>query len=436
MRITNTKTQTADPFKMFSLGIGLVLVTIILLISPPIATACSPAGPLPSYSIKEHVDASHVVFLGEVIQHVPDLPDHSNPIYTAKIKVADFYKGSGGDTVTMKQFGQTSLCLQEVPVGGNYLFFGTIADPDEENDFDAVYFHVNLAAIEVNQANIEAIKDAINHPNPAAADHILWQADMEEGTLYDWFYDDQAQSGGGVFNTGDDEVIAQASTAVARSGHYSAEATITNAYRAQNGSRAVRLMRWTDKPWAGGGDYFPADAYYSTWMYIPTTYNVNKYAPWDPGDGGWWNVFQFKSDDENDESQPIWTLNIAHDDLNQTMVFYAYTKYNTPASHAQSEPIPIPVGRWFHVEARYVQSANENGRVTFWQDGVEILDVDQVNTILSGNAVWGIGNYTDHIVGGEVDGTATIFFDDAIVSTQSVAPRFKTFIPILEKPSS
>ena len=77
MRITNTKTQTADAFKMFSLGIGLMLVTIVLLISPPIATACSPAGPLPSYSIKAHVDASHVVFLGEVIQHAPDLPDLS-----------------------------------------------------------------------------------------------------------------------------------------------------------------------------------------------------------------------------------------------------------------------------------------------------------------------------------------------------------------------
>ena len=249
---------------------------------------------------------------------------------------------------------------------------------------------------------------------------ILWHGDMEEGTLYDWFYDDPPNAGGGVFNTGGDDVTARASTFVAHTGRYSAEATITNAYRVQDGSRAVRLMRWTDKAWHHGGDYFPADAYYSTWIYFPTTYNVNKYDPWDPGDGGWWNVFQFKSRDSNNESQPIWTLNVSHDDNNGTMYFYLYSKYNTPASWQQTDPIPLPVGQWFHVEARYLQSADGNGRITFWQDGVQILDANNVNTILETNAVWGIGNYTDHIVGGEVDGTATLYFDDAMVTTQRI----------------
>ena len=179
--------------------------------------------------------------------------------------------------------------------------------------------------------NIPSAANAHPTDNP-----ILWHADMEEGDLYDWVYDDPPNAGGGVFNTGGNEVIARASSEVARTGNYSAEATITNAYRVQNGSRAVRLMRWTDKAWHHGGDYFPADAYYSTWMYFPTTYNVNKYDPWDPGDGGWWNVFQFKSRDKNSESQPIWTLNVAHNDENGTMYFYLYSKYNTPP-HGNSQ---------------------------------------------------------------------------------------------------
>ena len=73
-------------------------------------------------------------------------------------------------------------------------------------------------------------------------------------------------AGGGIFNTGGNEVEAIAASDFAHSGAYSARATITNAIRAQNGSRAVRLMRWTDRPWNQGGDYFPDTAYYSTWV--------------------------------------------------------------------------------------------------------------------------------------------------------------------------
>ncbi|WP_143302346.1 hypothetical protein, partial [Candidatus Entotheonella palauensis] len=128
---------------------------------------------------------------------------------------------------------------------------------------------------------------------------ILWSADHEEGSLYDWHYEDEHDAGGGIFNTGGDEVEAIASPEVVHSGQFAAKATITNATRAQNGSRAVRLMRWTDAPWSEGGTFFPDVAYYSVWMYFPLMYNPNKLEAFDPGDGGWWNVFQFKSNDSN-----------------------------------------------------------------------------------------------------------------------------------------
>lgn len=256
---------------------------------------------------------------------------------------------------------------------------------------------------------------------------ILWQADHEEGNLTDWEPIGTKEPGGGVLNTREDAVTAVATTVQAHSGRYSAQATITGALRGWRGSRAVRLMRWTNRPWDKGGHEFPRQAYYSTWMYFPRRYNSNKYPPWDPGDGGWWNVFQFKANDDDDVSQPVWALNVGHDDDARAMEFYLYSSLNRPASIDQDEPIPLPIGRWFHVEAFYRVSAGSGGEIIVWQDGHQILHGKDVRTAVSKaneNAVWGIGNYTDHIAGEPKEGRSTIFFDDAIVSARRISKSF------------
>lgn len=253
---------------------------------------------------------------------------------------------------------------------------------------------------------------------------ILWTANMEKGNLHDWTYPESQYPGGGVFNTGDDDVTAEASREVAHSGQFSAKATIRNAFRAANGKRAVRLMRWTDRPWDDGGQHFPRHAFYSCWMYLPRLYNPNKSPPWDPGDGGWWNVFQFKADDQDGNSQPIWTLNIQRDDQRQAMTFYLYSRYHEPAAILVDPTVTIPVRQWFHVEAYYAVSAAENGHIIIWLDGREILAANGIRTALQPDreyAIWGIGNYTDHITGDDRDGEASIYFDDSLVSTERVS---------------
>ncbi len=251
---------------------------------------------------------------------------------------------------------------------------------------------------------------------------ILWYADHEEGSLVDWDLGGGPNAGGGIFNTGGDQVEASASDDVAHSGRFSAKARITGAFQSQNGNRAVRLMRWTNKPWDQGGDFFRSPAYYSTWMYIPEAYDPGKDAPWDPGDGGWWNVFQFKSDDANGVSQPMFSMNIEMNEDGQ-MVPYLWSAQEEK-SYAPKTEIAITPGKWVHIEAYYKSSPNNNGRITLYQDGEQIIDVKNVQTVLPGGdeaAVWGIGNYTDHIDGGAVDGEATIYFDDSVVSTTRIS---------------
>jgi hypothetical protein len=203
-------------------------------------------------------------------------------------------------------------------------------------------------------------------------------------------------------------------------------------------------MRWTNAAWDEDGGYFPADSYYSTWVYLPERYDPTKVAPWDPGDGGWWNIFQFKSDNLAG-SQPVAVLNIGWNDEHNHMELYLDTKsYPDPRSDShtntswlQVDPVAVPVGEWFHLEARYVKSESPDGLITIWQDGTLILEATGIRTALSEQTAWGIGNYTDHIRSVDSSGatigtagSATIYFDDAAVASRPLHPYLTEAEPI------
>jgi hypothetical protein len=107
------------------------------------------------------------------------------------------------------------------------------------------------------------------------------------------------------------------------------------------------------------------------------------------------------------------------------MELYLYSKFNSPSSYLQTDFVALPANRWVHIEAYYVAATGPHGKIVVWQDGRPILRATGVITSLGGvdgtdtHAIWGIGNYTDHIVGDPAgDGSATIYFDDCAVSTQ------------------
>lgn len=264
-----------------------------------------------------------------------------------------------------------------------------------------------------------------------AQSEILWHADFEDGTFRAWedAGTDDYYSGGGIFVTDEENTDYDICKCRSYTGRRAAYATIRNAWRAENGNKAVRFMRWTDKAWNEDGDYFPAETYYSVWMYFPEAYNPTKDPEWDiNNDGGWWNVFQFKSDN-NAGSQPVVVLDLYYDEAEEGMVFgLAVKDYPDPDSdnhtqeyHEQAAPVTLPVDEWFHVEAYYKKTTDATGAVTVWQDGVQIFEVEGIITELSEQTAWGIGNYTDHIAGGPEDGEATVWFDDAVVATTRIS---------------
>jgi hypothetical protein len=83
----------------------------------------------------------------------------------------------------------------------------------------------------------------------------------------------------------------------------------------------------------------------------------------------------------------------------------------------QQTVMDIPIAKWFHVEVYLRQSSAYTGRITVWQDGVQLYDLDQVNTKYpDGDNRWSINAYGD-------DTTPmpfTIYVDDAAVSTDRI----------------
>jgi hypothetical protein len=249
---------------------------------------------------------------------------------------------------------------------------------------------------------------------PAAAppSSILWSADHEEGNMSDWY----TPSGGGEFNSGN--AVSAASTDFAHSGRYSAKATIST----PPSPSAVRLFRWAESR-------VNQAAYYSTWVYFPRIHTPS-----------WWIVFQFKSRaSSSTDPDPFWFVQVGNRS-NGTMYFYL-TWWHGPwpggtvegphqgevGGRDYSQTIKdISVGQWVHLEAYLRQSSSFGGQITVWQDGVEILNQNNVKTRYPymGDE-WAPSSYSGSIS----PSPATIYFDDAAISTVRLGPGTSDTIP-------
>jgi hypothetical protein len=252
-------------------------------------------------------------------------------------------------------------------------------------------FHIYLPM--VGKANPVSVPPTGS--TPASSGQYLWSANMETGNMSQWYYPSTGPSGdygGGEYNSG--IASSSASRDVAHTGSWSAKMTITTPSSTDSG---VRLFRWRE-----AHNY--NDLYFSAWYYFPQRYNVPN----------WWNVFQWKSKVSNTQVDPFFVLNVGNRG-DGSMYFYLYN-WQTRQSYDQSLK-SLPVGRWFNVEAFYRCAADNSGRVTFWQDGVQLFDVQNAQTRYSnGDCQWSLSNYSDSLN----PSPATIYVDDAVISTSRI----------------
>ncbi len=217
----------------------------------------------------------------------------------------------------------------------------------------------------------------------------LWCADHEENNLSDW----TADGAGGPQNSGDASITA--SSDVAHRGRYAMKLSSNN-----GGARMFRVKESrTKNPY-----------YYSAYLYFPQRYQVNGVG------NGWWNIWQYKSRNTTN-NDAFWQLGV-NTDADGTMRLSMENWANNHKRYTQTRTT-IPVKQWFHLEVYYQQSANNTGRITVWQDGTLLWDVQNITTMFSDStesANWSINNYHDSL------GQTTIYVDDAAISTSRRGP--------------
>ncbi len=224
-------------------------------------------------------------------------------------------------------------------------------------------------------------------PPPPPGD-LIWSADTETGDVSQW---NDGQFGESVFNTGTGDVVA--TDEFAHSGHYALKLTISGA---SGETQAARILRWHDTPEQG---------YYSVWLYFPRNYRP----------ANWWNVLQFKS--VGDQNVPVWVMNVGNR-TDGSMYFYLWHAL-TNVTYSELNHVTIPVGRWTHITLYLRRATDHSGRITVWQDGALLFDVDQVQTAIGPSIHFGVSNYTDDIT----PSNPVIYADDAeIRSVLSVTP--------------
>ncbi|MCB9100068.1 MAG: heparin lyase I family protein [Anaerolineales bacterium] len=253
-------------------------------------------------------------------------------------------------------------------------------------------------------------------PNVSASGPIVWSADVETGDLSQWRIDNNFSSvevdTGLCFRPPNG-----VSTEQAHSGQYSMKLTIYS-INMDSGCRQFR------KPEPVSGETY----YYSAWFYIPQYVEV----------GTFWNIFQFMAAPEGEPARVYWKLDV-RDMPDKRLRIVPIWKGPEPGPHAgdgldavqyYQNLTTVPVGEWFHLEAYLKQSGAYDGQIIVWQDGIEILNEQNVKTKQAdGFQTWSVNNYGNDVI----PAPNSIYIDDAVISTIRIGSIYHSYMPIVLK---
>jgi hypothetical protein len=180
---------------------------------------------------------------------------------------------------------------------------------------------------------------------------VLWAALFEGNNFDEW----TGVPGGSVQAFPAANII-EVSGERAHRGGYAAKLTIN---AGGDGIQETSLL-------SRAGD-LPIEAYYSAWYYFPRTVAVGSY----------WVIFKFRmrqvADDETSAGELL-DLDLANLPTGE-MTLQLYD-HRAASDLPLDVPSPVvPVASWFHIEAYYRNAPDATGRVTFWLDGRQIVDL-------------------------------------------------------------
>ena len=217
-------------------------------------------------------------------------------------------------------------------------------------------------------------------PDPMASIAVPWSTSFEAE-----FCDYSDVAG---FCYGDPNATYTTVMSPARSGRYAAAFRVnTDDARAQQ-TRCVRQ------------GVFPTAAYYGAWYFVPARAENSDL----------WNLFHFRGGDPA-QQHGLWDVSLINGDdgaLELVMFDFLNARVRRPAN-----PIPIPLGAWFHVELYLERAVDATGEVALYQDGRLLLRATDLITDDSRWGQWYVGNLASSLSPAE----STLYVDDVSIRT-------------------
>lgn len=175
-------------------------------------------------------------------------------------------------------------------------------------------------------------------------------------------------------------------TSPVHSGQYAAAFTVDTAVNSPSQTRCVRQ------------GVLPASAYYGAWYYVsaPATNRGN------------WNLFHFQGASAPDAAvTELWDVSL----VNEPDGAVAPSVYDFLRARPLAAGPAIPIGIWFHLEARLNRSASNAGEFTVYLDGSVVLDVSGLETDSTLWGQWFVGNYATSLL----PSPSTVYVDDVTI---------------------
>lgn len=144
----------------------------------------------------------------------------------------------------------------------------------------------------------------------------------------------------------------------------------------------------------------PEEAYYGAWFYLPT-----KAA--DATDN--WNLFHFQGAPPGERLAGLWDVSLGQG-AGAGLVAIVYDRINDSHGVYRSTE-PVPFGRWFQLEFFFKRASDATGAVALFQDGAEVIRVEQIATDNTAFGQWYVGNWAAALT----PSNYTLYVDDVTV---------------------
>lgn len=128
----------------------------------------------------------------------------------------------------------------------------------------------------------------------------------------------------------------------------------------------------------------PTDARYGAWFYLPSDVESS-------GDN--WNLFHFLGDlPDAGTDEGVWDVSLAASETEPLHLYVRDFLEGPTVTKRGPEPVPVPIGTWFHVEFRWLRATDETGTVALYQDGQLLWTETNRITDHAARSQWYVGN--------------------------------------------